>query len=44
MGARSRRKGARRECECAALLGGQWVPVAGSAGGVCAGDVAAPNG
>jgi hypothetical protein len=44
MGAASRRKGQRREREAARLLGGQRVPLSGSAGGQFAGDVALANG
>lgn len=44
MGAMSRRKGARRELEVAKALGGQRVPLSGSAGGAFAGDVQLPNG
>jgi hypothetical protein len=44
MGAASRRKGARREREAAALVGGQRVPLSGSAGGAFAGDVLLANG
>jgi hypothetical protein len=43
-GRRSRDKGARREREAARLLGGQRVPLSGSAGGQFAGDVALPSG
>ncbi len=44
MGARSRRKGARREREAARRLGGERMPLSGAAGGAFAGDVALPNG
>jgi hypothetical protein len=44
MGATSRRKGARRELELAALCGGQRVPLSGAAGGAFAQDVLLPNG
>jgi hypothetical protein len=44
MAARSRRKGARCERDAARLLGGQRIPLSGSAGGAFAGDVALPNG
>jgi hypothetical protein len=44
MGATSRRKGTRRELECAKLLGGRRVPLSGSAGGPFGGDVVLANG
>lgn len=43
-GARSRSKGLRREREAAALLGGERVPLSGSAGGSFTGDLLLPNG
>jgi hypothetical protein len=42
MTATSRRKGARRERECARLLGSQRMPLSGAAGGAFAGDVLSP--
>ena len=44
MGANPRRKGTRRELECARLLGGRRVPLSGAAGGAFGGDVHLPNG
>lgn len=43
MGKASRDKGARREREIADLLGGQRIPLSGSAGGLFACDVEIPG-
>ena len=43
-GARSRRKGQRREREAAAILGAEKVPLSGAAGGSFTGDLLLPSG